>query len=67
MTRTVYTDKDGHEMDVFVNDKGKLYISVGNPDLDMYAGYICLSKRDAEHLLKNITELIENYDLSEDD
>ena len=28
-TRTVFSDDDNNEMDCYLNDKGKLYISVG--------------------------------------
>lgn len=34
-------------MDCYINDKGKLYISVGQTDDDaMYNGYITLDKED---------------------
>jgi len=38
-TKTVFIDPDNNEMDCFINDKGKLYISVGQTGDDaMYSG-----------------------------
>jgi hypothetical protein len=57
-TRTVFSDTDNNEMDCVINDKGKLYISIGQiGDEGMYNGYIALDKEDAQKLIKLLTEL----------
>jgi hypothetical protein len=57
-TKTVFIDPDNNEMDCFINDKGKLYISVGQTGDDaMYSGYITLDKEDVQKLIKILTEM----------
>jgi hypothetical protein len=56
--RTVFTDEDNNEMDCYLNDKGKVYIRVGEPGEDItYSGYITLDKDDVTQLIKKLTEL----------
>lgn len=57
-TRTVFSDIDNNEMDCYLNDKGKLYISVGQPgDDQIYNGYITLDKEDVQKLITVLTEI----------
>ncbi|GJQ33897.1 MAG: hypothetical protein HBSAPP04_27360 [Ignavibacteriaceae bacterium] len=57
-TRTVFNDTDNNEMDCYLNDKGKLFISVGQTGEDqMYNGFITLDKEDVQKLIKVLTEI----------
>jgi hypothetical protein len=57
-TRTVFSDEENNEMDCYLNDKGKLFISVGQTGEDIaYNGYITLNKDDVGKLIKILTEL----------
>lgn len=57
-TRTVFNDTDNNEMDCYLNDKGKLFISVGQTGEDqMYNGFIILDKEDVHKLIKVLTEI----------
>jgi hypothetical protein len=56
-TKTVFIDQDNNEMDCYLNDKSKLFISVGQTGEDaMYNGYITLDKEDVQKLIKFLTE-----------
>lgn len=62
-SRTVFNDTDNNEMDCYINDKGKLYISVGQTGEDaMYSGYITLDKEDVQKLIKVLTEIESNME-----
>lgn len=51
-TRLVFEDEDNNEMNCFLNDKGKVYIGVGQRGEDMvYSGYITLDKEDVRQLI----------------
>ena len=51
-TRLVFEDEDNNEMNCFLNDKGKVYIGVGQRGEDMvYSGYITLDKEDVKQLI----------------
>jgi len=57
-TRTVFSDKENNEMDCYLNDKGKVFISVGQPGEEIaYNGYIVLDRDDVKRLIKILTEL----------
>jgi hypothetical protein len=57
-TRTVFNDADNNEMECYLNDKGKVYISVGASGEDIaYSGFITLEKPDVTQLIKILTEL----------
>jgi glycosyltransferase involved in cell wall biosynthesis len=57
-TRTVFSDNDNNELDCYLNDKGKVFISVGQPSEDIaYNGFITLSKKDVNQLIKILSEL----------
>lgn len=57
-TRTVFSDENNNEMDCYLNDKGKVFISVGQPGEDItYSGFIALNKEDVNKLIKKLTEL----------
>jgi hypothetical protein len=56
--KTVFIDTENNEMDCYLNDNGKLYISVGQPEGDgYYSGWITLDKEDAKSLIKILTKL----------
>ena len=67
MRHTVYTDTSNNTLNIFVNDNGKLFMEIEHPDCAPYSSYIVLGKSDAEHLAKNIAQLLKDYDLSEDE
>jgi hypothetical protein len=51
-TKLVFEDEDNNEMNCFLNDKGKVYIGVGQRGEDMvYSGYITLNKEDVKQLI----------------
>ncbi len=54
MKKTIFEDKDGNEMSLFINIYGLLYIKVGVPDDGYFQGYICLDKEDVYCLIKNL-------------
>ena len=54
--KTVFEDGDNNEMNCFLNDKGKVYIGVGQRGEDMvYSGFITLDKEDVGQLIKILT------------
>ena len=56
--RTVFTDQDDNELELFVNDKGRLYIAVGELREDLtHQGYITLDKEDVQVLISKLSEL----------
>jgi len=57
-TRTVFSDDNSNEMDCYLNDDGKVFISVGQTgDDNMYSGFITLDKNDVSQLIKILSEL----------
>lgn len=57
-TRTVFSDDDNNELDCYINDKGKLFISAGQPGEDIaYNGFITLNKKDVNQLIKILSNL----------
>lgn len=61
--RTVFSDEDNNEMDCYLNDKGKVYISVGQSGEDMmYAGWITLDKEDTKSLIKILSDIVEEME-----
>ncbi|MFN8356334.1 MAG: hypothetical protein U0Y10_17895 [Spirosomataceae bacterium] len=57
-TRTVFSDDNNNEMDCYLNDQGKVFISVGQSGDDIvYSGFITLEKSDVTQLIKILTEL----------
>ncbi len=46
-SKVVFTDKDneGQEMELYINDKGKLFIDVGSGNKVEYNGFIHLTMR----------------------
>lgn len=56
-TKLVFEDEDNNEMNCFLNDKGKVYIGVGQRGEDMiYSGYITLDKADVRQLISILTD-----------
>ena len=61
--KTVFTDNDNNEMDLYINDKGKLYISVGASGEDIhYSGFITLDKEDVNVLIKKLVDIEKEMD-----
>ena len=57
-TKTVFTDDNGNEMDLYQNDKGAVFISVGQVgENEIHSGYITLYKEDIVLLIKRLNEL----------
>ncbi len=57
-TRTVFSDENGNEMDCYINDKGKVFISAGETGVDgIHNGFITLDKEDVKQLIKILSEL----------
>ncbi len=55
--KIVFEDEDDNEMNCFLNDKGKVYIGVGQRGQDIvYSGYITLDKEDVGQLIKILTD-----------
>lgn len=55
--KTVFEDENDNEMNCFLNDKGKVYIGVGQRSEDMiYSGYITLDKEDVRQLIKILSD-----------
>ena len=62
-TRTVFADEDSNEMDCYLNDKGKLYISVGQQgDESIYNGWITLDKEDTQKLIKTLNDIVQEME-----
>jgi hypothetical protein len=62
-TRTVFSDEDNNEMDCYINDKGKVYISVGQSGDDvMHFGWITLDKEDTQSLIKILSDIVKEMD-----
>ena len=56
--RTVFSDGDNNELECYLNDKGKVYIGVGQLGEDIaYNGYITLNRDDIKQLIKILTKL----------
>lgn len=66
MTHTVYTDNEGTQMEVYANDKGKLFIGIGDKTDSYYYQCIALNECDAIFLAKDIQRIIDEYDLNND-
>ena len=57
-TRTIFSDTENNELECYINQHGKVYISVSLPDGDgMYSGFITLDKTDVNQLIKILSEL----------
>jgi hypothetical protein len=60
-TRLVFSDEDGREMDCYLNNKGKVFIEIAEPDDDVtQKRYITLDKIDVKELIGVLTEM-ENH------
>ena len=56
--RTVFEDENNNELDCYLNDKGKVFIQVGEAGGDIREkGYIVLDKDDVNGLIKLLTEI----------
>ncbi|GAB0156515.1 hypothetical protein CHRYSEOSP005_17800 [Chryseobacterium sp. Alg-005] len=55
--RTIFTDENDNEMELFVNQNGELYVAVGKLKEDYYNGFITLNQEDVEELIKMLEEL----------
>lgn len=56
--KTVFSDDNNNEMDCYLNDQGKVYISIEQTGEDnMYSGFITLEKNDVTQLIKILSEL----------
>ena len=56
--RTVFSDEDNNDLECYINQEGKVYISVGQADEEQfYNGYITLDKEDVGDLIKILTVL----------
>ncbi|AWA30960.1 hypothetical protein HYN48_13220 [Flavobacterium magnum] len=60
--KTIFVDDDNNEMEVFVNQNGKLFIQVGQLKEEHYSGFITLDKTDVEELINMLTELKEEVE-----
>lgn len=57
-TRTVFNDTDNNEMECYLNDTGKLFISVSQTgEHQQYAEFITLNKEDVQKLIEVLTEI----------
>ena len=55
--RTVFNDGDNNELECYLNDKGKVYISIGQTGEDISNnGFITLDKEDVTMLIKMLSE-----------
>ncbi len=55
--RTVFNDSDNNELECYLNDKGKVYISIGQIGEDISNnGFITLDKEDVTMLIKMLSE-----------
>jgi hypothetical protein len=55
--RTVFSDENNNELDCYINDKGKVYISISQPGEDIaYSGFITLDRDDVKQLIKKLSE-----------
>ena len=56
--RTVFTDENNNEMDCYLNDKGEIFIEVGESGADIREkGYIVLNKSDVHEFIQLLTEI----------
>lgn len=58
--RKIFSDGDGNELQAYVNDKDKLFISVGDPKDDspgFNQGYITLDRSDLNEFIDLLTDL----------
>jgi hypothetical protein len=61
--KTIFTDDNNNEMDFYINDKGKLFISVGAAGEDInYSGFITLDKEDVNLLIKKLVDIEKEMD-----
>jgi len=58
-TRLVFNDNDNNEMECYLNDKGKVFLRVGQIGQDdvYYSGFITLDKEDVNQLINVLTQL----------
>jgi len=51
--KTVFVDEDNNEMNCYLNDRGKVYIGVGQIGEEIaFNGYITLDKEDVKKFIK---------------
>lgn len=56
--RTVFNDDDNNELECYLNDKGKVYMSIGQIGEDIaYSGFITLDKEDVKELIDILKDL----------
>lgn len=60
-TRTVFSDQNGNEMDIYINKEGYLYIRIGDED-EHISSYITLDKVDVKQLIKVLTNFENEMD-----
>jgi hypothetical protein len=57
--RKIFSDKDNNELEVSVNNDGKLFVSVAKKDEDesIYGGWIVLDRSDLDEFIDLLMEL----------
>ena len=56
--RTVFNDEDNNELECYLNDKGKVYMGIGQTGEDIaYSGFITLDKEDVKELIDILKDL----------
>lgn len=56
--RTVFNGENNNEMDCYLNDKGQVFLQVGEIGSDVHdKGFITLDKSDVNELIKMLTEI----------
>lgn len=56
--RTVFSDENNNEMDCFLNDKGQVFIEVGESGAHLSEkSFITLNKEDVNELIKRLSEI----------
>lgn len=56
--RTIFEDEDDNQMDCYLNDKGKVFISISQKEDDApYGNYITLDKDDVQELIIMLTKI----------
>ena len=59
-TKLLFYDNDNNEMECYLNDKGKLFLRVGQigrEDDVYYSGFITLDRDDVSQFINVLTEL----------
>ncbi|MDR6969273.1 hypothetical protein J2X31_003303 [Flavobacterium arsenatis] len=61
--RTVFNDENDNEMDCYLNDKGQVFIQVGEYGSDISEkNFITLDKNDANELIKMLNEIVKEME-----